>query len=153
MTLMATWSSEVALFLAAFVGMECLAWLMHRYVMHGPLWVLHASHHRPRTGWFEANDLFGVFFAVPSIILIYYGTHGSPALLAVGLGMTAYGAAYFGFHDVVVHRRVSHRYRPKSLYMQRIVRAHLIHHKTTTKQGAVSFGFLYAPDYDPAAAK
>ena len=153
MTLMATWSSDIALFLTTFAGMECLAWLMHRYVMHGPLWVLHASHHRPRTGWFEANDLFGVFFAVPSIILIYYGTHGSPALLAVGLGMTAYGAAYFGFHDVVVHRRVSHRYRPKSLYMQRIVRAHLIHHKTTTKQGAVSFGFLYAPDYDPAVAR
>ena len=117
---------------------------MHRYVMHGPLWVLHASHHRPRTGPFEANDLFGVFFAIPSIILIYYGTHGYPALLAVGLGMTAYGAAYFGFHDVVVHRRMSHRYRPKSPYMQRIIRAHLVHHKTTTKEGALSFGFLYA---------
>ena len=64
--------------------------------------------------------------------------------------MTAYGAAYFGFHDVVVHRRVSHRYRPESSYMQRIIRAHLIHHKTTTKEGATSFGFLYAPDYDPA---
>ena len=147
MTLMATWSSEVALFLAAFAGMESLAWLMHRYLMHGPLWILHASHHRPRTGWFEANDLFGVFFAVPSIILIYYGTHGSPPLLALGLGMTAYGAAYFGFHDVLVHRRVSHRYRPKSPYMQRIIRAHLIHHKTTTKHGAVSYVFLYAPDY------
>ena len=150
MALMATWSSEAALFLVAFAGMEGLAWLMHRYLMHGPLWILHASHHRPRTGRFEANDLFGVFFAVPSIILIYYGTHGSPPLLAVGLGMTAYGAAYFGFHDVVVHRRVSHRYRPKSPYMQRIIRAHLIHHKTTTKQGAVSFGFLYAPDYRSA---
>jgi hypothetical protein len=29
--------------------------------------------------------------------------------------------------------------------MQRIVRAHLVHHKTTTKEGALSFGFLYAP--------
>lgn len=142
----------LGLFLGVFAGMELAAWLMHRYLMHGPLWVLHASHHRPRTGWFEANDLFGVFFAVPSIILIYYGTHGSPALLAVGLGMTAYGAAYFGFHDVVVHRRMSHRYRPQSRYMQRIIRAHLIHHKTTTKQGAVSFGFLYAPDYESATA-
>ena len=147
---MASGPFGIALFLAVFAGMEGLAWLMHRYVMHGPLWVLHASHHRPRAGWFEANDLFGVFFAVPSIILIYYGTHGSPGLLPVGLGMTAYGAAYFGFHDVVVHRRVSHLYRPQSSYMQRIVRAHLIHHKTTTKRGAVSFGFLYAPDFDSA---
>jgi beta-carotene 3-hydroxylase len=132
------------LFLGAFAGMEVVAYLMHKYVMHGPLWVLHASHHRPRTGPFEANDLFGVFFALPSIILIYYGTHGYPPLLALGLGMTAYGAAYFGFHDVVVHRRVSHRYRPQSRYMQKIVLAHLVHHKTTTKEGATSFGFLYA---------
>ncbi len=134
----------LTLFLGALAGMEGVAFLMHKYVMHGPLWVLHGSHHRPRTGRFEANDLFGVFFAVPSIILIYYGTHGTPALLALGLGMTAYGAAYFGFHDVVVHRRVSHRYRPESPYMQRIILAHLVHHKTTTKEGASSFGFLYA---------
>ena len=60
----------LALFLAVFAGMELAAWLMHRYLMHGPLWILHASHHRPRTGRFEANDLFGVFFAVPSIIFI-----------------------------------------------------------------------------------
>lgn len=134
----------LALFLGAFAGMEGVAFLMHKYVMHGPLWILHASHHRPRTSWFEANDLFGVFFAVPSIILIYYGTHGAPALLALGLGMTTYGAAYFGFHDVVVHRRVTHRYRPEGRYMQRIILAHLVHHKTTTKEGAKSFGFLYA---------
>jgi beta-carotene 3-hydroxylase len=143
----ATVASSLALFLAAFVGMEGVAWLMHKYLMHGPLWVLHASHHRPRTGPFEANDLFGIFFAIPSIILIYYGTHGYPALLAVGLGMTAYGAAYFGFHDVVVHHRMAHRYHAKSRYMQRIIRAHLVHHKTTTREGAVSFGFLYAGDH------
>jgi beta-carotene 3-hydroxylase len=141
----------VTLFLVVFAGMEGVAWLMHKYLMHGPLWVLHASHHRPRTGVFEANDLFGVFFAIPSIILIYCGTHGTPWLLAAGLGMTAYGAAYFGFHDVVVHRRVSHRYRPKSAYMQRIIRAHLVHHKTTTKEGALSFGFLYGGSYAPKA--
>jgi beta-carotene 3-hydroxylase len=79
------------LFLAVFASMEAVAWLMHKYLMHGPLWVLHESHHRPRTGWFEKNDLFGIFFSIPSIILIYLGTHGTPALLAVGLGMTAYG--------------------------------------------------------------
>jgi beta-carotene 3-hydroxylase len=140
------WASYVLLFLAAFAGMEGVAYLMHKHVMHGPLWVLHGSHHRPRTGLFEANDLFGVFFAVPSIILIYYGTHGYPLLLALGLGMTAYGAAYFGFHDVIVHHRLGHGARPRSLYMQRIVRAHLVHHKTTTKDGALSFGFLYASE-------
>ena len=141
----------LALFLATFLGMEGFAYLMHRYVMHGPLWFLHESHHRPRqSAWFEWNDLFGIFFAVPSIVLIDLGTHGRPLLLAVGLGMTAYGAAYFGFHDVLVHRRIRHSWVPTSPYLRRLIRAHLIHHRTLTKEGAVSFGFLYAPDFGTA---
>jgi len=135
------------LFAATFAGMEALAWWMHKYLMHGPLWVLHESHHRPRGGWFERNDLFGVFFSIPSIVLIYLGTHGHPRLLAVGLGMTAYGFAYFVFHDVVVHRRIRHSWAPRGSYLRHIVRAHLVHHKTLTREGAVSFGFLWAPGF------
>ena len=137
---MATW---IGLFAAAFVAMEGVAYLLHRFVMHGPLWVLHESHHRPRSGRFERNDLFGVFFALPSMALIYAGTHGQPLLLPVGVGMTAYGMAYWGFHDVLVHRRVKHSMVPKGGYLKRIVRAHLIHHRTHTKEGATSFGFLF----------
>jgi len=144
---MTTLASSVALFVLTFIGMEALAWVLHRHVMHGFMWFLHESHHRPRqSAVFELNDLFGIFFAVPSIVLIYLGTHGHPLLLAVGLGMTAYGFAYFAFHDVVVHRRIRHSWVPKGAYMRRIVRAHLIHHKTLTREGATSFGFLYAAD-------
>jgi beta-carotene 3-hydroxylase len=135
------------LFLGTFAAMEGIAYLMHKHLMHGPLWVLHESHHRPRKGTWERNDLFGVFFAIPSIVLIYLGTHGQPTLLAVGCGMTAYGAAYFGFHDVVVHRRVRTGFVPEGTYFRRLVRAHLIHHRCVTREGAVSFGFLYAPDF------
>jgi beta-carotene 3-hydroxylase len=143
--------TALGLFLATFLGMEGVAYLMHRYLMHGPLWLLHESHHRPRqSAWFELNDLFGILFALPSIVLIYLGTHGQAPLLAVGLGMTAYGAAYFGFHDVLVHRRVRHSWVPKSAYLRRLIRAHLVHHRTLTKEGAVSFGFLYAPDFGTA---
>ena len=143
----------LAIFFLTFIGMEGFAYLVHKHVMHGGLWVLHESHHRPRqSAWFERNDLFGIVFAMPAIALIYLGTRGHPALLAVGLGMTAYGAAYFGFHDVIVHRRIRHSWTPRSAYMRRIVRAHLIHHKTLTKEGAVSFGFLYASDPDRAPA-
>jgi beta-carotene 3-hydroxylase len=138
----------VLVFVATVAAMEVVAILMHKYLMHGPLWFLHESHHRRDKSRFELNDLFGVFFAAPSILLIYLGTHGHPLLLAVGLGMTAYGFIYFGFHDVIVHRRLPHRFRPKNPYLQRIIKAHHIHHATRDKDGAVSFGFIYAPPID-----
>jgi beta-carotene 3-hydroxylase len=146
-------ATVLGLALVTFLAMEGVAYLMHRFLMHGPLWFLHESHHRPRRRWFELNDLFGVFFAVPSIVLIDLGTHGHLPLLGIGLGMTAYGAAYFGFHDVIVHRRIRNAFVPRHPYLKRIVRAHLIHHRTLTRDGAVSFGFLYAPDFPPAAAR
>jgi len=143
-----------AVLLAVFVGMEGLAWLLHRYVMHGPMWFLHRSHHAPRaSSWFEWNDLFGIGFALPSMFLIHLGVHGQPLLLAAGLGMTAYGAAYFLMHDVLVHRRVRLGLVPRGSYLRRLVRAHLIHHKTLTKRGAVSFGFLIAPSESTLAGR
>lgn len=143
----------LTVFLVTFAGMEGVAYLTHKHLMHGPLWVLHESHHRPRrSAWFERNDLFGIFFAVPSIVLIYMGTHAHPLFLAAGLGMTAYGFAYFAFHDVIVHRRVRVAWVPRGAYMRRIIRAHLVHHRTLTKEGAVSFGFLYAPDFGTGEA-
>ena len=140
---------DILLYAAAFLGalaaMEGVAYVTHKYVMHGALWALHASHHKPREGLFEANDWFAVFFATPSIVLIYLGTNGYPVALWAGLGVAAYGLIYFGFHDIIVHRRIPHEWRPKNRYMQRIVHAHRIHHATDQKEGAVSFGFVYAP--------
>ncbi len=40
---------SLLVFAAALVGMEGVAWATHRWLMHGPLWVLHRSHHAPRT--------------------------------------------------------------------------------------------------------
>jgi beta-carotene 3-hydroxylase len=135
------------LFLVTIATMEGVAYAAHRWVMHGPGWFLHASHHRPRTGPFEANDWYAAIFAVPSILLFLWGIglgHGS-GYAWVGGGIAAYGAIYFGFHDVIVHRRIGHRYVPRSNYMKRIVQAHRLHHVVETKAGTVSFGFLVAP--------
>jgi beta-carotene 3-hydroxylase len=136
-----------ALFLATIVAMEGVAYVAHRWVMHGPGWFLHASHHRPRLGMWEANDLYALIFAVPSILLFWWGIGlGHGALYAwAGGGIAAYGAIYFGFHDVIVHKRIGHRYVPRSAYMKRIVQAHRLHHVVETKAGTVSFGFLWAP--------
>ena len=78
-------------------------------------------------------------------MLIWFGTNGYPWALWMGLGVAGYGVIYFGFHDVIVHRRIHHNWRPKSRYMQRIVHAHRLHHALEEKEGAVSFGFVYAP--------
>ena len=133
----------IALLLLSFIGMEAVAVYTHKYVMHGFLWSLHKSHHRPRNGIFELNDLFAFYFALPSILLIYLGANGYPLLLPIGAGMTAYGFCYFSFHDGIVHRRLPLRYRGNNPYMKRIIQAHYVHHATTSKEGAVSFGFLY----------
>ena len=135
------------LFLFTILAMEAVAYVTHRWVMHGPGWFLHASHHRRREGRFEANDLYALIFAIPSIVLLWGGVNlgWHSGTVWVGAGIAAYGAIYFGFHDVIVHQRIRNRYVARSTYMKRIVQAHRLHHVTETKHGAVSFGFLWAP--------
>lgn len=141
------WTLGLFLFLATILAMEGVAYVAHRWVMHGPGWVLHASHHAPRTGIWELNDLYAAIFAVPSIALLLGGVQLGwwPGCAWIGAGIAGYGAIYFGFHDVIVHQRVPHRYVPRWRYMKRIVQAHRIHHVVETKHGTVSYGFLWAP--------
>ena len=68
----------------------------------------------------------------------------------VGFGITAYGIFYVLFHDILVHRRIKFKYKPRSKYLKRLVHAHYIHHQKHTKEGCEAFGFLYAPEkYEP----
>ena len=147
MNLTVTTVEGIAIALAALAAMEGVAYVAHRWVMHGFLWALHRSHHAPRSGVFEGNDWFAVMGAAPAIALIWAGTLGGfgNALMWLGLGITGYGVIYFGFHDVIVHRRVPVAWVPRGRYMKRIVQAHRLHHVVETKAGTVSFGFIYAP--------
>lgn len=140
----------ILLWLVTVLAMEGFAYVMHRWVMHGPGWFLHKSHHRPRTGRFELNDAYALIFALPSLVLINRGYTGAwgPWALAVGIGVATYGIIYFGFHDIIVHRRMQHRYVPRSAYMKRIVQAHRLHHAVESKHHGLSFGFLVAPPID-----
>jgi beta-carotene 3-hydroxylase len=133
--------------LAAFVGMEALAWAVHRYVMHGPGWTWHRSHHEAGEGWWERNDLYAVIFSIIAAALFIIGSlPGWRAVWFVGLGATLYGIMYFIVHDGFVHQRWPFRIVPKRGYAKRLVQAHRLHHATHGRDGAVSFGFLYAPD-------
>ena len=143
---MSFWAA-LSLFVATVVLMEGFAYVMHRWVMHGPGWFLHESHHRAREGQWELNDLYAAIFAVPSFVMILGGVQLGwwPGFTWIGAGIAAYGAIYFGFHDIIVHQRIPTRYLPRSRYMKRIVQAHRLHHVVETREGKVSFGFLIAP--------
>ncbi len=146
-----TLAAGLLLFVGTVIAMEAVAYALHRWVMHSRLgWTLHQSHHRERQGWFERNDMYGIVFAIPSVLLIYGGMHGQLGDWAtwVGAGIAFYGLIYFGFHDVIVHGRIAHRIVPRSPYFKRIVQAHKLHHAVESRKGGVSFGFIYAPPVD-----
>ena len=136
----------VAVMAAAFMFMEFYAWFMHKYVMHGFLWILHEDHHRYHERWLEKNDLFTLFFSSIAIIVIYCGTtYAMPKVLFAGIGVTLYGICYFLFHDVMFHRRIKYlKLKPGTRYLRRIINAHATHHQKFYQQQGVAFGFLCA---------
>ncbi|GAB3798398.1 sterol desaturase family protein [Spirosoma humi] len=138
---------NVALVLGTFLFMEGVAWFTHKYIMHGFLWSWHRDHHNHHNGFFEINDLFAVVFSLTAIGMFLAGVAVPELgfLTWIGAGVTLYGLFYFIFHDIIVHRRVKVKLDTSGRYMQRIMRAHYIHHKVHTREGAEAFGFLYAP--------
>lgn len=130
---------------ASCAAMEGVAWASHKYLMHGPLWFLHRSHHAPEGRGWQANDWFGVFFSVPSVALIALGTFGNPWLAAAGAGMAMYGLAYLVFHDAWAHGRFGDVRRPRAAWLDRLIAVHRAHHARSTREGCAHFGFLWAP--------
>ena len=133
--------------IGTFLFMEGVAWFTHKYIMHGFLWTWHRSHHKKHNHTLERNDLFALVFSIPSIALLYLSVEVEPApyVTAVGLGIFLYGLFYFLFHDVIVHQRIKWRPKKRSKYLNRMIKAHYIHHMKRTKEDCEAFGFLYAP--------
>lgn len=140
--------SHVILFLLTLVLMEIAVTLFHRYVMHGVGWGWHASHHAEHaTGGWEKNDWYAVVFSAAALLLFIVGG-SNRAVWWIALGITAYGLLYGLLHDVIAHQRFGLRWQPRSAYLRRLVSAHRMHHAMKTREGGVSFGFLYAPPLD-----
>ena len=130
--------------LAVFAVMEFVAWATHRWIMHGPLWVLHRDHHEPHKGPLEKNDWFAVIFSIPSIACFYSWHHnGNPLFLCIGSGILLYGIAYFLAHDVIVHQRVKWFTRSRNRYIRALRWAHKMHHRHLGRKHGESFGFLF----------
>ncbi len=130
-----------------FFVMEGITWLTHKYVMHGFLWALHKDHHdHSNHGPMEKNDYFFVIFALPTIMLMYYGTiQGFNHWFYIALGIALYGMAYFFVHDIFIHQRLKVLRDTENPYLLAIRRAHKQHHKHTGKEEGECFGFLWVP--------
>lgn len=127
-----------------FILMEGVTWCTHKFVMHGFLWYLHKDHHQVRPGFLEKNDAFFVIFAVPSMLLIYFGTFDHVWWMqSVGFGIMAYGFAYFLVHDVIIHQRFKWFTRSNNTYVRSIRWAHKMHHKHLDRYNGESFGMLW----------
>lgn len=134
----------ILVLIGAYIVMEGITWLTHKYVMHGFLWYLHKDHHQVEPGFFEKNDAFFAIFAIPTIILLWIGTYDHIWWLqSIGFGIMAYGFSYFIVHDVIIHQRFKWFSRSKSTYVRAIRWAHKMHHKHLNRQEGESFGMLY----------
>lgn len=133
---------NILAFLGTYFAMEGVAWLTHKYVMHGFLWSLHRSHHEPRHGRFEKNDWFFAFYASIAMVLIYFGYKNFDYRFWMGLGVTAYGWTYFIFHDIFIHRRAKFLDKLDNSYFRAMRKAHKVHHKKMTKEDGEEFGLL-----------
>ncbi len=133
--------------IGTFVIMEAITWFTHKYIMHGFGWFLHEDHHQhgyPHV--FEKNDAFFAVFAIPSILLFYFGVNPKiNYLFFIALGILLYGVAYFLIHDVLIHRRFNWFKNTKNYYLRGLRKAHKIHHKKTGKNGGECFGMLIVP--------
>ncbi|KAK9277072.1 hypothetical protein L1049_006611 [Liquidambar formosana] len=136
-----------ALSVGAAVGMEFWARWAHRALWHASLWHMHESHHQPRDGPFELNDVFAITNAVPAIALLSYGLFHKglfPGLcFGAGLGITLFGMAYMFVHDGLVHHRFPVGPIANVPYLRRVAAAHQLHH--SEKFEGVPYGLFLGP--------
>ena len=130
-----------------FLLMEGVTWFTHKFVMHGLMWYFHEDHHQPRyQSPFERNDVFFIIFAIPSILLFYFGVQNEINFkFFIGLGILFYGIAYFMVHDVLIHQRFKWFKKTNNKYLIGLRKAHKVHHKHLGKEDGECFGMLLVP--------
>ena len=137
--------------IGAFFGMEIVARLMHKYIMHGILWAVHKDHHIDMGHKFQRNNLFGLFFAVIAIFLFFETLFtGNTIFASIGTGMALYGLVYLIVHDMIIHNSYLHlRDRKHSKYVDHLIAVHQMHHQNDGRNRGMNWGFLfYIPGID-----
>ncbi|WP_240773199.1 fatty acid hydroxylase [Pontibacter sp. SGAir0037] len=126
-----------------FVVMEGVAWAMHKYVLHGFMWFLHKSHHTKHDHAFEWNDLFFAYYGTLAMLFFVFGSDPIDYRFWIGAGITLYGIAYFVIHDVFIHRRLRVFGKSYNVYLKALNIAHKVHHSSSARDGAASYGMLW----------
>ena len=131
------------LIILGFVGLEIFSYIIHRWVFHGFLWLIHESHHIATKGAFELNDIFSLGFAVISVLLITFSQNPKLESFAfpIGLGIAIYGIIYFVIHDLFTHRRFL-PFGSENNVLLTIRAAHQKHHQTADKSGIEPYGLF-----------
>ena len=137
----------IIIVIGTFFFMEFNAWFMHKYIMHGFLWVLHKDHHKKdHNSWFERNDMFFLFYAILSVGSFFLWETGVLTIgLPIGIGIFLYGLTYFLVHDIFIHQRFKIFKKTNNRYAKALRRAHKIHHKNINKEKGECFGMLWVP--------
>jgi beta-carotene 3-hydroxylase len=130
----------VVVVVVAFAAMEPVTAATHRVVMHGVGRALHRSHHRQAHHGWEANDAYPVMFAAVVCVGLWIGFHAPNLadLVPIGVGITAYGAAYALVHDVYIHRRLRWFGDIRPVVLERLAVDHELHHRF----GRAPYGML-----------
>ncbi|WP_028979757.1 sterol desaturase family protein [Sporocytophaga myxococcoides] len=136
---------NILILIISFVSMEAIAWLAHKYIMHGFLWIFHKDHHRPGGSAIEHNDFFFLLFATPAIICFLIGFKELSIYFWIASGITLYGFTYFIIHDIFIHQRIKWLKKTNFAYLKAIRKAHKVHHKHMAKEDGECFGMLWVP--------
>jgi beta-carotene 3-hydroxylase len=133
----------IALIIAGFAGLEIFSYLVHRWLFHGILWGIHESHHIPRRGALELNDIFSLIFGGSSVLLLVFAEYPLWESIAfpIGLGIAIYGFFYFIAHDLFTHRRFL-PFGSNNKILLTIRAAHQRHHQTAEKPGIEPYGLF-----------
>ncbi|XP_017242529.1 beta-carotene 3-hydroxylase, chloroplastic isoform X2 [Daucus carota subsp. sativus] len=136
-----------ALSLGAAMSMELMSKWVHKALWHTSLWHMHKSHHKPREGVFELNDVFAVMNAIPAIVLLAYGVFYKGLLPGIcfgaGLGFTVLGIGYIFVHNGLVHKRFPVGPIVDIPYFRKVAAAHQLHHMGMFK--GVPYGLFLGP--------
>ncbi|GAL87273.1 beta-carotene hydroxylase [Sporocytophaga myxococcoides] len=136
---------NILIVIIAFASMEAVAWMAHKYIMHGFLWIFHKDHHRPGGYAIEHNDFFFLLFATPAIICFLIGFKELSIYFWIATGITLYGLTYFIIHDIFIHQRIKWLKKSNFTYLRAIRKAHKVHHKHLDKEDGECFGMLWVP--------